>query len=199
MLLDSFTAFYSVLAGASAGLIGLLFVSFSIYVTQIPLSELDKQIGRIYFHEFFISLSISLMYLLSPSFWWIGAFLSSLLSLTYSAIVFIKNWDYVKPRQKNKPFSFNTRDWYPEERMLRLLTFIIPGTVFICSILGGIASIFQNTAHFNFVPLLITSSAAVWLVLSASLGAWNFLLRGDVRQKHAATQGTSTSQGEEKK
>jgi hypothetical protein len=176
---------FSLLAGVSAGLISLLFVSFSIYVTRYELEELEKRIATIYFYELLGTLIISLSYLVLP-YWWIGAFLASSLSVSYTIFIYFKHSDFVF-HVENSKMKVNLYDLYIADKRARLLPLVVPSIVAISSVLGCLVTIIGSSGYISQLPLLITGIAGAWYLISASTGSWLFLLRINERDRKNTT------------
>lgn len=65
--------FFTTLTQVSIGLAGLLFISFSIYISNRTIDLLEVNIGTGYYIEAISAFIISLFAILPPHWWWFGA------------------------------------------------------------------------------------------------------------------------------
>lgn len=183
--------FFQIDIGTAIALIGLIFISFTVYNASASVDPLEKNLITIYFFETLVSFVIALTAIIPPHWWWAGALFLSLFQLSHA----ITTFKQVTPYRRAYRFHRSTkneqlppaliREWFVRGALYKshkahfdaiFVPILEALTVLVAGLMGG-------AEYFHILPQVISSgfpiALAGWLsalfLVSASAGSWYLL------------------------
>lgn len=188
VLSQEWQIFFITIIGAATALLGLLYISFSIYITRfLDLDELEVRIGTIYYYEIISSFLIALTALVPPHWWWAGAIIIGIAKLIFLRKTVLLLYTY---RHAYRVFegksSKKAGEKEPSENQVRMYKLyrahcnfaFVPVIEDVVVLVAGITGFFMP----NGFPLELIGIMIVWYLISSSLGSWGILLQISQRE-----------------